>query len=89
MQSEACLLYTSYHEGREVLVLRYDNGADRRSWCQAVIIGQCGWHEIAEYAVRFLDGARAVFDAEHIQPLGGHEYVGWRDEKGRPCNGPW
>jgi hypothetical protein len=84
---------TQFHEGQEVLVLRYDNGADRRSWGTAKIIqiipdGTEHWDARDGYEIEFSDGTRAVFDADHIRPLGGHDYVGWRDEKGRPCNGP-
>jgi hypothetical protein len=63
------ILMTQFHEGQEVEALRLRDGDIHcRTWRKAKIVASDNDKDTPLYAVRFSDGTRAVFDADHIRP---------------------
>ena len=63
---------TQFHEGQEVEALRHEPATKRRGafdqWRKAKIVSHdFSWPYHPKFEVKFLDGTRAVFDADHIR----------------------
>lgn len=64
---------TKFHEGQEVEVTRRDPNIPNWNWRKAKIVD--GWLKTTgpfyqqRLQVEFLDGTRAIFDADHIRAV--------------------